>query len=56
MDTIKRWIDDSDIYMLILVGRYGSIEKTTSFSYTELEYDYAVENKKLFFAVVIDEN
>jgi hypothetical protein len=55
MDTIKRWIDDSDIYMLILGGRYGSIEKTTSLSYTELEYDYAVENKKPFFAVVIDE-
>lgn len=56
MDTIKRWIDDSDIYMLILGGRYGSIEKTTALSYTELEYDYAVETEKPFFAVVIDEN
>lgn len=56
MDTIKRWIDDSDIYMLILGGRYGSIEKTTALSYTELEYDYAMEKGKPFFAVVIDEN
>lgn len=53
METIKRWIDESDIYMLILGGRYGSIEPTTSLSYTELEYDYAVEKEKPLFAVVI---
>lgn len=55
METIKRWIDESDIYMLILGGRYGSIEPTTSLSYTELEYDYAVEKDKPMFAVVITE-
>jgi len=55
METIKRWIDESDIYMLILGGRYGSIEPTTSLSYTELEYDYAVEKEKPLFAVVITE-
>lgn len=56
METIKRWIDESDIYMLILGGRYGSIEPTTSLSYTELEYDYAVEKEMPLFAVVITEN
>ncbi|MBD9356338.1 DUF4062 domain-containing protein [Methylomonas albis] len=55
METIKRWIDESDIYMLILGGRYGSIEPTTSLSYTELEYDYAVEKEMPLFAVVITE-
>lgn len=55
MDTIKRWIDESDVYMLILGGRYGSVEPMTSLSYTELEYDYAVEQAKPLFAVVIDE-
>lgn len=55
METIKRWIDESDIYMLILGGRYGSIEPATSISYTELEYDYAVEKEKPLFAVVITE-
>jgi Domain of unknown function (DUF4062) len=54
METIKRWIDESDIYMLILGGRYGSVEPTTSKSYTELEYDYAVSIGKPFFAVVIE--
>ncbi|MBY4951693.1 DUF4062 domain-containing protein [Pantoea sp. DY-17] len=53
MDIIKNWIDESDIYMLILGGRYGSIEPTTGKSYTELEYDYAVEKGKALFAVVI---
>ncbi len=56
METIKRWIDESDIYMLILGGRYGSIEPTTSLSYTELEYDYAVEKEMPLFAVVITES
>lgn len=56
METIKRWIDESDIYMLILGGRYGSLEPTTSLSYTELEYDYAVEKEKPLFAVVITED
>jgi len=27
MTVIKRWIDESDIYLLILGGRYGSLEK-----------------------------
>lgn len=55
MLTIKQWIDESDVYMLILGGRYGSIEKTSGISYTELEYDYAVQQEKPLFAVVITE-
>ena len=55
MEVIKRWIDESDVYMLILGGRYGSVELTTSLSYTELEYDYAKEQGKALFAVVIQE-
>jgi len=52
MVTIKEWIDESDVYMLILGGRYGSIEKSSGISYTELEYDYAQEQGKPAFAVV----
>ncbi|MEK0337881.1 MAG: DUF4062 domain-containing protein, partial [Nitrosopumilus sp.] len=55
METIKRWIDESDIFLLILGGRYGSVEGTTSLSYVELEYDYVLENEIPFFAVVINE-
>ena len=56
METIKRWIDESDIYMLILGGRYGSIEVTSGLSYTELEYDYALQENKPSFSVVIRED
>ncbi|MEC0091795.1 DUF4062 domain-containing protein [Paenibacillus macquariensis] len=54
-ETIKRWIDESDVYMLILGGRYGSIDEATGKSYTHWEYDYAGEIGKRRFAVVIDE-
>jgi Domain of unknown function (DUF4062) len=55
LETIRRWIDDSDVYMLILGGRYGSVDPKTSLSYTELEYDYAISKNKPIFAVVITE-
>jgi len=54
-EVIQRWIMDADIYMLILGGRYGSIEPVSGTSYTELEYDFAVSCGKPYFAVVIDE-
>jgi len=56
MNVIKRWIDESDVYMLILGGRYGSIEPTTLKSYIQLEYEYAIEKNKPLFAVVITED
>jgi len=56
MDVIKRWIDESDVFLLILGGRYGSIEPESQKSYTHLEYEYALEKDKALFAVVITEN
>jgi hypothetical protein len=56
METIKKWIDESDVYMLILGGRYGSIEPISGISYTELEYNYALEQSKPLFAVVITDS
>ncbi len=40
---IKRVLEYVDYYVLIIGGRYGSIHPETSISYTEMEYDYAVE-------------
>jgi len=54
-DTIKSWIEQSDVYMLILGGRYGSIDVESGLSYTELEYDYAVSLGMPRFAVVISD-
>ena len=53
MEVIKQWIDESDVYLLILGSRYGSIEPETGKSYTHLEYDYAVSKNKPLFACVI---
>lgn len=55
-DIITRWIDESDIYMLILGGRYGSIENESQKSYTHLEYEYAQSQGKPLFAVVIEDS
>lgn len=56
LKTIYRWIDESDVYMLILGGRYGSIETESGKSYTELEYCYAIKKKIPVFAVVLKES
>jgi len=55
MRTIEKWIEESDVYMLILGGGYGSIEPTTGLSYTELEFDHAASLGKPIFLVVIEE-
>ncbi len=55
MEVIQRWIDESDIYLLLLGGRYGSLEPTTRKSYTHLEYEYALSRGMPFFAVVLTE-
>ena len=54
-EIIQRWINESDIYLLILGGRYGSTEPDSGISYTELEYDFAVSLGKPYFSVVITE-
>lgn len=56
MEVIKQWIDESDAYLLILGGRYGSVEPHSGKSYTHLEYEYAVEKGKALFACVITDN
>ncbi|WP_427003697.1 DUF4062 domain-containing protein [Pantoea eucrina] len=41
-EFIKKVIDDCDYYLLIIGGRYGSVAED-GLSYTEKEFDYAVE-------------
>ena len=38
---IKRLVDDCDYYILIIGGRYGSLNKN-GISYTQMEYEYAL--------------
>ena len=41
LQFIKKVIDDCDYYVLIVGGRYGSVD-TSGVSYTQREYEYAV--------------
>lgn len=54
-NVIKKVIDLCDYYVLIVGGRYGSVNESTGLSYTEMEYDYAVENNipVLVFALTV---
>lgn len=52
-EIIKEWIEESDVYILILGGRYGSIDNETGKSYTHWEYDYANEIDKPRFSLVL---
>lgn len=54
-EVINQWIDESDVYLLILGGRYGSIEPSSGKSYIHIEYEYAVSKGKALFACVISD-
>ncbi|MBR3924332.1 MAG: DUF4062 domain-containing protein, partial [Kiritimatiellae bacterium] len=51
MIYIKRLIDDCDCYVILLGGRYGSVNKD-GISYTEQEYEYAVSKGLKIIALV----
>lgn len=50
---IKGVIDDSDYYVLVIGGRYGSTNEA-GISYTEMEFDYALSAKKPVLAFIHD--
>lgn len=56
IDTIRRWIDESDVFLLILGGRYGSVDPGAGKSYIHLEYEHAIGTGKPVFAVVIEQS
>ncbi len=45
-EIIKKVINESDYYLLIIAGRYGSNNTATKIGYTEMEYDYAISINK----------
>lgn len=53
-DVIKQWIRDSDIFLLILGGKFGSIDPETQKSYIQLEYEYARKIGKKPITLVLD--
>jgi len=51
LSYIKKVIDECDYYLLIVGGRYGSLD-ADGVSFTEREYDYAVDTGKFVIAFV----
>ena len=51
-DIIKKQIDESDYYVVLVAHRYGSMEGEKS--YTEKEYDYAISKKLPVLGFVLD--
>lgn len=43
--VIQRLLDTCDYYVIIVAGKYGSVDNKTGKSYTQLEYEYALEKK-----------
>ena len=54
MEYIKMMLDDCDYYLLILAGKYGSID-TDGIGFTEKEYDYAIENGIPVMSILIND-
>jgi len=52
-NLIKRQIDESDYYIVVLAHRYGS--RDGDISYTEKEYDYAVDKGVPVLGFIIDD-
>lgn len=55
-EWIKRAIEESDYYIVIIGGKYGSVNKKTGVSYTEMEYRYAEEVGVPTIAFLVDES
>ena len=51
-NVITKMIDECDFYLLVIGGRYGSIDEKSGLSYTEKEYNYA-KSKRLPVLVLI---
>lgn len=51
LEYIKKIVDECDYYVLIIGGRYGSVDEA-GVSFTEKEYAYAVDQKKIVLAFI----
>ncbi len=56
LEVIRDWIKESDVFLLILGGRYGTLEPVSGESYVHLEYEYAISLDLPSFALVIKED
>lgn len=55
IEAIKRWIDNADVYFLILGRQYGTIEPESGKSYLQLEYEYALSQNIPVYTFVVED-
>lgn len=51
----KRFIDECDVLVILVGGRYGSVDLKSKKSYVESEYDYARRNKIPIIPILLSE-
>lgn len=56
LNTCLDEIDKSHVVLLFIAHRYGSIDKEKGKSFTQIEYEYATEKKKLILAYFADDD
>lgn len=56
MEVIHGWIADSDVFLLLIAGRYGSVDADSGKSYTHLEYEHALSLGKPVLAMVMTDD
>lgn len=54
-NVIKKTIDASDYYVLLIARRYGSVNPNTDMGFTEQEFDYAVAQHVPCLVFILDE-
>jgi hypothetical protein len=52
----KRFIDNCDVFVILVGGRYGSVELKSKKSYVELEYDYARRKEIPIIPILLDDH
>lgn len=55
-EWIEKVIEESDYYIVIIGGKYGSMHPDKEISYTEMEYRYALEKGVPSIAFIIDQS
>jgi len=56
VETIRNWIQESDIFLLLLGSRYGTVENKSNISYIEMEFNYAKQLKKEIFCLIASDS
>lgn len=54
--VIKQWIDESDVFLIMIKDRYGFIGRDTGISYTQMEFEYAMQQRKPIIKLILGDS